>query len=484
MKFKLIVISVLLSNALSAQTELTEEQIHEDFTIFKKVLTNSHPGLYEYTSEPQWDSVFENFDKELAQLKNSNDLFKSLNLIASHVKDGHLRILHPKIENVPSMFPLVLKIISKKIYTDTEGFGIPVGSEIVSIANVKSEELLDRFVKYVQSDGNNNTKKFRQIELEFGILHYYEFGAKDSYEVVYLGRNNQRITAEIESQPFESIGKRFASRNSYFSNYHNKPDKLEHFKNTISQKLPFVYFIDSINTAVLTANSFGVDPQEFKSKLIDIFKDIKKNKVKSLIIDIRQNDGGYRVNAIHLFTFITNQPFNQRTSESAVTSTLIEQKHVKNTMSDYNEFFKTYFSKSVKNKGAWVLTNDSQKELMVPYKNVFKGKTYVLIGGKTFSAGTAFALNAKNSSEITLVGEETGGGYYLHTGQFPVLYELPNSKIMFNLSLVKINHFVLDKSVQKGSGVLPDVEVNLTQEDLINGKDSQLDYIIKQINKD
>jgi C-terminal processing protease CtpA/Prc len=106
---------------------------------------------------------------------------------------------------------------------------------------------------------------------------------------------------------------------------------------------------------------------------------------------------------------------------------------------------------------------------------------YVLIGGKTFSAGSAFALNAKNDPKITLVGEETGGGYYFHTGQFPLLYELPNSKIMFSLSLVKINHFVKDTSVQKGNGILPDIEINLTQKDLISGTDSQLDFVIKQI---
>jgi len=484
MKFKLLILTIILPLVLSAQTELTEKQIQEDFTVFKNVLISSHPSLYEYTTESEWDSIFARFQKEIPQLKNSNDLFKSICTIADNVKDGHIRILHPETETVPPMFPLLLKIIDEKFYTDTEDFGIPIGSEIISVDGIKSEPLLNRLLKYVQSDGYIVTKKHRQIERDFSILHYYEFGVKNSYNVTYITPNNKTKTTEILNRSFQSIGMRFPNRNSYFSIYHNKIDKVEHLKNTLSQKLPYVFFIDSINTAVLTVNSFGVNPQEFKSKLIDIFKEIKKKKAESLIIDIRQNNGGYRVNAIHLFSFITDQPFEQRISESVITSTLVEQKYIKNTMSDFNEFFKTYFEKSVKKEDRWILTTDKIKELMIPNKKAFKGKVYVLIGGKTFSAGTAFAINTKNCSEMTLIGEEAGGGYYFHTGQFPVLYELPNSKIMFNVSLVKINHFVKDKSIPKGSGVLPDVEINLTQQDLINGTDSQLDYIIKRIKKE
>ena len=484
MKFKLLILTIILPLVLFAQTELTEKQIQEDFTIFKNVLINSHPSLYEYTTKSKWDSIFVSFDKEIGHLKTSNDLFKSINLIASNVKDGHIRILHPKMETVPSMFPLLLKIIDKKLYTDTEDFGIPIGSEITSVDGIKSEPLLNKLITYVHSDGYNVTKKYREIESQFGILHYYEFGAKSSYNVTYITPKNQTKTTEIQSQSFQSIGMRFPNRNSYFSIYHNKTDKLEHLKNTLGQNLPYVYFIDSINTAVLTVNSFGVNPQEFKSKLIDIFKEIKKKKAESLIIDIRQNNGGYRVNATHLFSFITDQPFKQRISENVITSTLVEQKYIKNTMSDYNQFFKTYFVDSEKKDARWILTTDKTQEMMIPNKKAFKGKVYTLIGGKTFSAGTAFALNVRNCSEMTLIGEETGGGYYFHTGQFPVLYELPNSKIMFNISLVKINHFVKDKSISKGSGVLPDVEINLTQQDLIDGTDSQLDYIIKRIKRE
>ena len=104
----------------------------------------------------------------------------------------------------------------------------------------------------------------------------------------------------------------------------------------------------------------------------------------------------------------------------------------------------------------------------------------VLIGGKTFSAGSSFALFCKNQG-ITLVGEETGGGYYTQTGGYPIIYTLPNSEIKILISFVKTNRFIEDETVSKGRGILPDKEVRLTVSDLIGGRDSQLDYILKQI---
>jgi len=52
---------------------------------------------------------------------------------------------------------------------------------------------------------------------------------------------------------------------------------------------------------------------------------------------------------------------------------------------------------------------------------------------------------------------------------------------MVRVPFVKIDKYVSDKSVPKGSGILPDKEVILTVEDLIKGTDSQLDYVVKHI---
>jgi hypothetical protein len=438
--------------------------------------------MYAYTSKAQWDSIFSSFEaKDIGQIKTSSELFKSITSIAEQAKDGHLLIHHPTLDTIPPLFPLLLKVINGELYTDTDDFGIPVGSKIISINNRSSQAIIQDLLKYAPSDGYNVTKKHRQIEKEFGILHYYEYGDTASYAVQHQTPDGESETIEIVPKSFESVGNRHPNRNSHFAAFHQNANRLEYFKTRVAEKWPFVYYIDSISTAVLTVHSFGLDPKAFKSKLIDIFKEIKKNKSENLIIDIRQNIGGYRINAINLYAFLTDEPFKQRIAESAITKVLPHSEHVIHTMSEYSEFFDMYFASAKEENGRWTLTKDHAQAEMMPYKKPFKGNVYVLIGGNTFSAASAFALSAKNNEKISLYGEETGGGYYFHTAQYSALYALPNSKIMVRMPFVKIDKYVLDHAVAKGSGILPDTEVKLTVEDLMNGVDRPFNYVIKKI---
>lgn len=475
MKSRLYISLILLFPiTVFGQKELTKEQILEDYTIIKNVLTKGHPALYEYTSKPEWDSLFTNFETEkLKTVQNNNDLYKSITELTDHVRDGHLIVMRPQLNSVPKMFPLLLKIINDKLYTDTDDFGILVGSEIVSIDGINGTELRKKLIKYAPSDGFNTSKKNRQVEREFGILHFYEFGAKPAYQVEYRTPSNEVITNTIESQNFESIGKRFTKRNSFLA------------RKTLSEKGPHLYFIDSINTAVLTLNSFNLDVERFQVALADIFKNIKRKKVKNLIIDVRQNEGGYPLNAINTFTYIANEPFKQQVSSYVTTNTLPEKQHSQNLVNGYTyeTFFKKYYQNAEKTENGWKSTTDENEPSMIPNKKKFEGKVYVLIGGKTFSAGSSFALFCKNQ-DITLIGEETGGSYHTQTGGYPIIYTLPNSKIKALISFVKISRYTKDETVKKGSGIVPDIEIPLTVKDLIDGKDSQLDYVIKQINKE
>lgn len=485
MKSKSILFAIIFYPLfLLGQETLTKEQITEDYTILKNVLTNGYPCLYEYTSQLQWDSLFTNFEKEkLTTINTTNELFKSIVELTDYARDGHLVVMRPQLTSTPKLFPLLVKIIDGKFYTDTDDFDIPIGSEIISIDHTSAIELRQKLTKYAPSDGFNTTKKDRQIEREFGILHFYEFGAKDTYQVKYKTPSDEVYTKNVESQPFQSIGDRFVNRNSYFSIYHNATNTSEFVKNTLGKKEPFVYFIDSLNTAVLTMNSFQLDVEKFQKELKTIFKNINRKKIENLIIDIRQNEGGYPLNSINAFSYIAREPFKQRAATCVITASLPEEHHGQNLVNGYtySTFFEEYYQNASKKGNEWVITTDENEAFMVPKKNGFKGKTYVLIGGRTFSAGSSFALFCKNQ-DITLIGEETGGNYYTQTGGYPILYTLPNSKIKVLISFVKISRYVKDKTLKISSGILPDARVPLTVQDLIKGSDSQLDYVINQIN--
>ena len=88
-------------------------------------------------------------------------------------------------------------------------------------------------------------------------------------------------------------------------------------------------------------------------------------------------------------------------------------------------------------------------------ENHFDGHTYILIGGNSFSATTIFAAAVKGQKNITLVGEETGGGNYGNTAWMIPEVTLPNSHLRFRLPKFRL---VVHKDwVKDGRGVMPDV---------------------------
>lgn len=474
MKSKKILFILLFPLTVLAQKQLTEKEIKEDYSMVKEVLKKAHPSLYEYTSKSKWDSLFIDFEeRKLKTLFTDSELFKSIAELTDHVRDGHLIVMRPQLDSIPKIFPLWVKIINGTFYTDTDDFDIPVGSEIISIDGIVGDELLKKLFKYAPSDGYNTTKKERQVEQEFGILHFYEFGAKSTYKVVYRTPSFELNSKIIDSQSFDSIGKRFWKRNSHFG------------VKTFSKKEPFLYFIDSLNTSVLTINTFGLEQEIFQSKVKDLFRVIKRKRIKHLIIDLRRNEGGYPENSNFLFSFIAKESFIQPKSQHVITDKLPLQANSKEVINDYTyeAFFAKFFKNGLKKEKEWVIHAPKSDASMSSKRDGFKGQVFVLVGGKTFSAGSTFALNCKNQG-ILLIGEETGGGYYSHTGGFPIIYELPNSKIKILISLVKMKKNTNDQTISKGSGVLPDVEIKLTVEDLIRSRDSQLAFILKQINKE
>lgn len=90
-------------------------------------------------------------------------------------------------------------------------------------------------------------------------------------------------------------------------------------------------------------------------------------------------------------------------------------------------------------------------------KNHFRGNIYILTGRYTLSAATLVASNLKGQHNVTIVGEETGGGSYGNSSMLLTTIVLPNKALRITLPLFRM---VLDaKRLKTGRGVLPDIEV-------------------------
>ena len=111
-----------------------------------------------------------------------------------------------------------------------------------------------------------------------------------------------------------------------------------------------------------------------------------------------------------------------------------------------------------------------------PLKNNYTGQVYVLTGGYSFSATTLFAAAVKGQKNVTIVGEETGGGYYGNSSGSFLSFTLPNTGITGRIPLCK---FVIEPKINTipfGRGVLPDYEIQPSIKEYLSGYDNEMEY--------
>ena len=85
----------------------------------------------------------------------------------------------------------------------------------------------------------------------------------------------------------------------------------------------------------------------------------------------------------------------------------------------------------------------------------------------------------KGQKNVTIVGEETGGGAYGNTAWIIPEVTLPNTKL--RLGIPKFRFVMRRNLVREGRGVMPDVYVSPTAEDIKQGIDVKIEAVRKMI---
>jgi C-terminal processing protease CtpA/Prc len=182
------------------------------------------------------------------------------------------------------------------------------------------------------------------------------------------------------------------------------------------------------------------------------FKEIKKDHISDLVIDVRANGGGDAGISTLLTRYLTDHKFKMADSLYTVKAP-----------SGYNRYIEKEFWYNLLTRFLTRKESDGkyhfryfEKHVFSPKrKDHFNGQVYLMIGGNSFSATTLFVGDLKGQKNVTVVGEETGGGYYGNTAWIIQDVTLPNTKLRFRLPRFRM---VIDKTRDKnGRGIMPDV---------------------------
>ncbi|HTQ28243.1 MAG TPA: S41 family peptidase [Puia sp.] len=438
--------------AFNPDKKYAPEQLKEDYRVFRNVLQESHPSLYWYTSK---DSLDHYFDDGYARIRDSmtEAAFRVLlSYVITRIDCGHTAIKYSKeyakyLDTARfKTFPLGLKFWADTMVVtvnlNREDSILRRGTIIKSINGWTQPQLRDSLFKYVVTDGYSITGKYQSLSTGFTFANLYKnvFGMPERSVVRYIDSMGEEQQTELPLYDVKSDTLHKGER-------HGKA----HFPQLIFFSPRSLQLDTTAGTGYMTVNTFDRG-NHLKKFFRRSFEGLRENHIHNLVIDVRSNGGGDAGNSTLLTRYLIDKKFKLADSLYAVSRTSNYNKYISKSFL-YHMLMLVVTSK--KSDGKYHFGYFERHYFSPKTKNHFDGQVYILIGGNSFSATTLFAGALKGQKNVTLVGEETGGGYYGNTAWVIPDVTLPNTKVRFRLPKFRL---VVDHNREKnGRGVMPDV---------------------------
>ncbi|HAD97043.1 MAG TPA: peptidase [Cryomorphaceae bacterium] len=461
---------------------LSKPQMIEDFNVFKNIFQQANAGLNKYRSKNQVDSVFEANRTRIKDGMSYRDFYNIIWNVIDYTGSCHNELAYPdSLDNYLSkqeiFFPIPLTYLEGKIYTNLEYGGVRAGSEIVSVNAIQANKFANSIARYVSTDGLNTTGKYKKIETDWLPFYVYlALEAQSQFTITYkTGNSNVLKKVTVPATTY----------NEFYTDYAKRYSKELELK----MERDYSYaFLDILNTGLLEVHTFAMGGPEthghhkYAVFLDSVFSMLQTQKVERLIVDVRGNGGGNDPNDLLLYSYLTQREFRENTTAYTLFQEIPFQEYY--VYDDVEELTSDLKREHSILKGGKYYQNDTFNEIWKPQAKAFQGTIVLLIDPYVASAGSLFASLVKSDENTIVIGEETLGGYYGHTGHIPVTYELPNSKLRLTFSIVDLEQDVRKLPDQKfGDGVKPDFEVLQSHEDFIKHRDTQLNFAIEKIRR-
>ncbi len=480
---------------IDAQNTLNKEQMQKDFVVLKATLEHLHPGLLKYNTQKQMQRHFDDFAKKInVNTMETKQFYVLLAEFVNKIRCGHtfLNPLNLKDEAIKTLFtndnlPFYFTIIDNKIiitHNLSEFSDIKAGDEIAAIDGIKSKTIINQLLKVSRSDGNNAIgKKLSNLNLIpeedyvyalFDIFFPAYFGNKTVRKLLikhFAAKNNIEGNKKKQEQEYTIACIKQQERSRI---YESKFGKIATDKETWTYKMP------NSETVLLRFGTFAFWNSDFdyKKHLDSIFTIIENQKnVKNLIIDLRNNEGGSGDIRNEILSYLTSKTLEYESNSKICYRYLTIPDSVKKYLTTWDRSFSQAKNKAdftVNELGLYQKNAEQKEDLIRAKAKSFKGNIFLLVNSVNSSATFSFAWTFQYNKLGTIVGENTGGTKQGLNGGEMFFLTLPNSSIEIDIPII----YYYQKNMPD-EGVKPEKVIKITQSDVANGKDSQLDYILE-----
>ncbi len=468
-------------NAYNPSAKIPAAKLKEDLVLLRQILEANHPSLYWYTTKDSLDLYFDETMQSITDSLTEQQFKARLATFVSTIKCGHTSVRSSKAYNdymathKTARFPLLIKTWEDSMVfigsLNRQDTFFKRGTAITSIDHYSSHALLDSMSRFISTDGDGNNFRSQALSFNFPQYYSYAFPLKDSFAIGYIDSSGIEKQTYVQlNKPVVDTGKRSKSLSTRDA---PKPSRKEIKRIILASKRSMTY--DSANHLAymrLTTFSGGKLRRFFKES----FAELQQHNISNLVIDLRENSGGNINLSNVLARYIKNKKFHTADTAAAINRNIAYTKYIQPTFPYHMAML---FTTSKKQDGKFHF-RQLENHYYKPYsKNHFDSQVYIIQGGYTFSAAAMFVLQLKGQQNVTVLGEETGGGNYGTSAVHLPDIILPNSKVRVVLPLYRL---VFDSTQTKnGKGIQPDIYVPPSSVDIKNGIDPKMRKIKEMI---
>lgn len=385
--------------------------------------------FFDRIPDVDWDSKAREYIPRVISTRNIEDYYDVLMEFAALLKDGHTTVSPPWIYVKPGYDhpPVELKVIEDEFV-------------VVRVGNT-DEMKAQRIYPGLEILETGDNISMREC-LRENVLRFYSYGTIQAEESIGLirifsGPKNSKIALRVKD-PDGTLRDVTLTRNSS----ENDGSSFQW------QWVRWFMFDPVIETRMIQPDICYVRISNFGSQKViyefhKAFDTLDLTKINGIILDIRYNSGGSSSYAYNIVSSLTDKPL---------------------MASKWKSFSYVPAYRSWEQPKGWLEKGPSIIEPVNGKR--YTGPLVVLTGPGTFSAAEDFLVPLKYSKRALLVGEKTAGS----TGN-PISVTLPGGGIF---RVVSKRDMFPDGKECVGIGIIPDVEVKVTQYDIIRESDPVL----------
>ncbi|MBB4129913.1 hypothetical protein GGR62_000657 [Xanthomonas campestris] len=464
---------------LTRDSPLAGPALLADIDVLQHAYGALHPGLYRYATEQQLAQRFAELRAELAHGATLGQAYLAISRLTASVRCGHS---FPNVVNQPEpiqhalfpgdrLLPFHFRWLQGRMVVSRNGSdqpGLLPGTEVLSIDGVAASQILTALMTVARADGSNDAKRMAQMEVQ-GFARIEAFDVYLPLLFPQISANpllQVRMPGATAQRALRVHGIDAAQRSAM------APQRARD-----SAAPAWTLAMDSADLAILRMPDWALYDSrwDWQAFLASSFARLAEHRVPALVIDLRGNEGGLDVGSVLLGYLAAG--------EIAVPPmrNLVRYRRLPAALAPYvttwDGSFRDWGTRAVA-YNARFYTLDSPRgtaarsylPLRTPH---FDGRVFVLTSAENSSATFAFAEQLQRNGLATLVGQPTGGNLRGINGSAFFFLHLPNSRIEVDLPLV--GQFAT--SAQPDRGVLPDVPVQITVQDLQDGRDVEMETV-------